>query len=159
MTLIERMRLSGLPVNIQSIFITRSLAELAAVAGSEIKATEVPPNLIPPGCEAITPEMLPLITLSPIDIQRIVESLPGGAANVQDIYPLAPLQEGIFFHHRMSSEADAYVIFVLLSFDSRERVEQYLNAMQNVVDRHDILRACVLWEGLSEPVQVVQRRA
>ncbi|HEV2962010.1 MAG TPA: amino acid adenylation domain-containing protein, partial [Candidatus Angelobacter sp.] len=158
MTLIERMRLSGLPVNLQAIFTTRTLAELAAVAGSEISVTEVPPNLIPPGCEAITQEMLPLIALNSIDIHAIVDSIPGGAANVQDIYPLAPLQEGIFFHHRMSSGGDAYLIFGLLHFDSRERVDQYLNAMQKVVDRHDILRTCVLWEGLPQPVQVVQRR-
>src|SRR5689334_21440452 len=64
----------------------------------------------------IAPEMLPLVRLTEEDIERILETVPGGAANVQDIYPLAPLQEGILFHHLIGGENDPYILGSLYSF-------------------------------------------
>lgn len=156
---VERLRREDLEVDVRMLFANSTLSELAATIRFRGPEFEVPPNRIPAGCTAITQEMLPLVPLTPGDIARIVASVPGGAVNVQDVYPLAPLQEGILFHHLLGGEGDTYLLSALLSFDNRPRLDRYLGALQTVVDRHDNLRTAVLWEGLSEPVQVVWRRA
>ena len=46
---------------------------------------------------------------------------PAARANVQDIYPLAPLQEGILYHHASGGEGDPYVMQSHFAFASRER--------------------------------------
>ena len=158
-TLIERMRRSGFMLDVRMLFTASTLAELAATVDAGLSAVEVPPNRISTGCKVITPEMLPLVDLREEEIERIVGCVPGGAGNVQDIYPLAPLQEGILFHHLVGGEGDPYLLIGQMSFDSRTRLDGYLDALQAVINRHDILRTAVLWEGLPEPVQVVWRRA
>ena len=54
----------------------------------------VPPNQVRLDAKTLTPGELPLIDLGQADIDRIVSQVPGGVANVRDIYALSPLQEG-----------------------------------------------------------------
>jgi amino acid adenylation domain-containing protein len=157
-SLIERMRQAGLSADVRVLFSQPTLAALAAAVGSG-KEISVPVNLIPSDCEHITPTMLPLVNLDQAAIERIVATVPDGARNVQDIYPLAPLQEGILYHHMAAQTGDPYVLQAQFGFDSRGRLEGFAQALQSVIDRHDILRTAVLWEGFDEPLQVVWREA
>ena len=157
--LIERMRRQGLRADVRAVFAAPTLAGLAATIVGDKKEIEVPPNRIPAGCSRIRPEMVTLIELTEEEIERVVGRVPGGAENVQDIYPLAPLQEGILFHHLMGGEGDPYVLGSLFSFERREELDRYVAALEALIERHDLLRTAVLWEGMREPVQVVVRKA
>ncbi|MBW8849044.1 MAG: amino acid adenylation domain-containing protein, partial [Burkholderiales bacterium] len=106
--LIERMRELGWALEVRALFATPVLAALAASVVAA-RAVAVPPNTIPAGCGRITPELLPLLELTQPEIDAAVVCVPGGAAQVQDIYPLAPLQHGLLFHHLASAQGDVYL--------------------------------------------------
>ena len=161
MQMMERLRRVGLSTDVRRVFETPSLADLARFLTLGVtEQFEAPPNLIPVGCKRITPEMLPLVALESEDIERIVQSVPGGPENVQDIYPLDPLQEGILFHHLLHPQGgDTYIVSIVLSVSSKERLDELLNAFRSVIVRHDILRTAVIWEKLPQPIQVVYRQA
>ncbi|WP_262198933.1 AMP-binding protein, partial [Serratia ficaria] len=156
--LMAQLRRAGLAAGVQTLFTAPTLSALAqaVVAQGEIS---VPENRIDADTANITPEMLPLATLSQQDIDAVVAQVPGGVANVQDIYALSPLQEGILFHHLLAEQGDPYQLSAVLRFDSRTRLDAWLAAMRQVIARHDILRTAFITQGVSSPVQVVWRQA
>ncbi|BEO82635.1 non-ribosomal peptide synthetase [Serratia marcescens] len=156
--LMAQLRRAGWGANVQTLFSTPTLSALAQAMSAQGEI-EIPENRILPGGASITPEMLPLATLSQAEIDAVVAQVPGGVANVQDIYALSPLQEGILFHHLLAEQGDPYQLSAVLRFDSRARLDAWLAAMQQVIDRHDILRTAFITQGVSSPVQVVWRKA
>ena len=154
--LVQRMRQAGLRADVQVLFGQPTLAALAAV--SEDSEVQVPANRIPADCRHITSDLLALAELDQTSLDGIVAAIPGGAANVQEIYPLAPLQEGLLYHH-LTDEHDPYQQQALFSFERREQLDAFAQALQQVIDRHDILRTSLAWEALEQPMQVVWRAA
>ncbi|WOB49453.1 amino acid adenylation domain-containing protein [Xanthomonas hydrangeae] len=160
--LIERLRTDGLHAEVRNLFASPTLAGFAASLHNTTTANTtlvIPPNRITPELTQLTPQHLPLADLTQQDIDRLLAQVPGGLANVQDIYALSPLQDGLLFHHLLATDGDPYLLRLRLRFNDRAGLDAYLTALQTVIDRHDILRSAVLWEGLSEPVQVVYCRA
>ena len=158
--MVERLRAQGLSGEVRAIFTAPALSDYAATLERDAaeEGAGIPSNPITPETVGITPEQLPLIALTQEEIDRIVATVPGGGANIQDIYPLLPLQEGMLFHHLLETEGDTYLSRDVIAFESRQRLDEFLEVLEQVIARHDILRTAMLWEGLSKPAQVVYRK-
>ena len=78
--------------------------------------------------------------------------------NIEDIYPLSPMQEGILFHSLYAPEAPVYVEQISCTFEGEFDDRAFEQAWRQSVKRHPILRTSFVREGLDEPVQVVHRQ-
>ncbi|MFI6341441.1 condensation domain-containing protein, partial [Streptomyces sp. NPDC050535] len=80
-------------------------------------------------------------------------------SNVENIYKLTSLQSGMLFHVLYeSADVNPYVAQSCDEFVGPLDASRLRDAWQAVVDRHTALRSAFVWEGLDEPVQVVQRQ-
>ncbi|MEP7010065.1 MAG: amino acid adenylation domain-containing protein [Acidobacteriota bacterium] len=79
--------------------------------------------------------------------------------NIEAIYRLSPMQQGMLFHLVYTPESGAYLRQLSWPIQAALDPAALGEAWQKVVDRHSILRSAFLWEGRSEPVQIVMSRA
>ena len=107
-----------------------------------------------PGTGGRTPSDFPLARLN----QSMVDVLVGDGRNVEDIYPLTPLQAGMVFHSLVDASSGAYIDQVCLWLSGVGDPQALGTAWQRVVDRTPILRSRVVWDGVDEPLQMVHRQ-
>ncbi len=78
--------------------------------------------------------------------------------NVEDIYPLSPMQQGMLFHTLYASEGGVYVVQRAFTLRGSVDVDAFVRAFQDVTDRHPILRTAFVWERREQPLQVVREK-
>ena len=106
------------------------------------------------GAGGYTPSDFPLAELDARELHAVV----GAERDVEDVYPLSPLQQGLLFHSLSGDDSAAYL--VQRTFEVLGDVEPAAlrRAWQRLVERHGILRTRFVWEGVREPQQVVRQR-
>ncbi|MBE9212891.1 amino acid adenylation domain-containing protein [Plectonema cf. radiosum LEGE 06105] len=77
--------------------------------------------------------------------------------NIENIYPLSPMQQGILFHSLLSPDAGAYVPQVCITVDGLTDVIAFQKSWNEVFQRHSILRTAFRWEKRDQSFQVVYR--
>ncbi|WP_326812222.1 amino acid adenylation domain-containing protein [Streptomyces scopuliridis] len=106
-----------------------------------------------PGAGGCTPADFPLVDLTQDEVDR----LAGDGRDVEDVYPLTPLQAGMLFHTLAEPDAAAYLEQFACVLDGVTDPDALARAWQRVVDRSDALRISVAWQEVERPVQVVHR--
>jgi amino acid adenylation domain-containing protein len=76
--------------------------------------------------------------------------------NVEDIYPLSPLQEGMLFHTLKEPGTGIYISQYTCKLTGNLDHELFQRSWQAVIRRHQALRTAFFWEDLDEPLQVVR---
>src|SRR5262249_30527418 len=79
-----------------------------------------------------------------------------GPANIEDIYELSPMQQGLLFHTLRDPSSGTYLEQVVYAVHALDAAA-FRKTWQWVIDRHAALRTSFHWEDLEKPVQVVHR--
>ncbi|WP_434681041.1 amino acid adenylation domain-containing protein [Pseudomonas sp. R1-18] len=105
------------------------------------------------GPQGATPSDFPLAALN----QRQLDRLPIPASAVDDIYPLAPMQQGMLFHSLFEQQGGNYVNQLRVDVSGLD-VPRFRAAWQAAVDAHEVLRSAFVAHG-EQSLQVVLRNA
>jgi iturin family lipopeptide synthetase B len=92
--------------------------------------------------------------LSIESIDRLMELYP----DMEDLYPLTPMQEGMLFHALVDDSSDSsYSYFQQISYRLQGELDIGLveRSLNELFKRHDILRTAFVYRDIEPPVQVV----
>ena len=78
--------------------------------------------------------------------------------NINDIYALSSMQEGILFHTLLEKESSAYFQQSSFLINGNLNVAALEKALQHLVDRHDVLRTVFKFEKVELPIQIVLKK-
>ncbi|PSJ30105.1 hypothetical protein B7P34_03670 [Streptosporangium nondiastaticum] len=110
-----------------------------------------------PGAGGWTPSDLPLVSLTQNQLDRLAEAW-AGRADVEEILPLSPLQEGLLFHAAFDDQLpDVYTVQLALSLQGHLDVPALRSVAAALLRRHANLRAGFWQEDADHPVQVIPR--
>lgn len=76
--------------------------------------------------------------------------------NVEDVYALTPIQEGMLFHTVSEPNSGVFVEQISSTIQGNLDVQHFKTAWSQTVARHGSLRTIFLWDGIDEPLQVVR---
>jgi surfactin family lipopeptide synthetase C len=78
--------------------------------------------------------------------------------NIEAVYPLSPMQQGMYFHSELSPDSGVYIEQMNCEIEGSLSVDNFMAACQKVVDRHSILRTAFAGAKQGKLLQVVGKK-
>jgi len=76
-------------------------------------------------------------------------------SQIENVYPLSPMQQGMLFHTLYAPESGVYFEQMTCELAGELDLTAFERAWRRVAERHAVLRTAFDWQSLDEPVQVV----
>src|SRR5215216_851108 len=80
------------------------------------------------------------------------------AENIEDIYELSPMQQGMLFHSLYAPDSVMYFLQWTCELHGELQPTAFKRAWQIVQDRHSILRTSFHWNNTDKPLQIVHKK-
>ncbi len=77
--------------------------------------------------------------------------------NIEAVYPLSSLQQGLLFHTLLAPRSGVYVVQVHSDLSGELDIAAFENAWSRLIERHSVFRTFFIWEDITKPAQVVQK--
>ena len=74
---------------------------------------------------------------------------------IEKIYPLSPMQEGMLFHNLIDQSSSAYFEQSVFEVSGEIDIQRMKKSLQDLIQRYDILRTAIVHEGVEVTKQVV----
>ncbi|MDM3888926.1 non-ribosomal peptide synthetase [Pseudomonas sp. BCRC 81390] len=129
----------------------RTIASLAEAYRQELLA--LIEHCLADGNGSFTPSDFPLAQLT----QAQIDALPVPAAQIEDVYPLTPMQEGMLLHTLLEPGTGLYYMQDRYRINSALDPERFAQAWQAVVARHEALRASFSWNTGEAMLQIIHK--
>ncbi len=81
----------------------------------------------------------------------------GNRKNIESVYPLSPMQQGMLFHSLYAPESGAYFEQFSCILRGNLKVPAFEKAWREVIQRQSVLRTAFVWKRLDRMLQVVQK--
>lgn len=78
--------------------------------------------------------------------------------NIEDLYELSPMQQGMLFHTLYAPESEVYFEQLLCILSGELNFSAFQKAWEQVVARHSVLRSSFYWEEIEKPLQMVSKQ-
>ena len=119
-------------------------------------------HCLQPDVGGYTPSDFPLIPLRQPELDELMLELATEQSiqvskNIESIYPLSPLQQGILFETLLSPTSGMYIVQFSLLLKGKLDIPPMEQAWQAVVSRHTSLRTGFVYKEEKEPLQIVYK--
>lgn len=103
-----------------------------------------------------TPADFPLVRIDQATLDQVLGSRK--RSEVEDLFPLSALQQGMLFHSLLHPDLRLYFGQLTLTLQGKLDSSAFQAAWQQVLNRHQMLRAACLWQNVEQPLQVIYRQ-